>query len=353
MTTPKNKGLFLCLFLLAAAGIWMIQAPTVAAPRKQDLISLGGATMGTTYQVQLAGEKLAAAERTALQVLLDRELEAVNAAMSTYLPDSEISRFNRLEAWELFPVSDRFREVLVRSFEIFRLSGGSFDPTLGPLIDLWGFGAAGRTAAGPSEEEIAAARTRVGMDHLQLNREGMTKGTGGVEINLSAIAKGYGVDRLAALLREKGFQNFYVEIGGELYCSGRKADGSDWRIGIQVPAMEASFKAMEVVRLQESALATSGDYRNYVADENGIRHHILDPRTGRPAKHTLASVSVLAGDCMTADAVATALFVMGTEEGMTWIQGQEGMEALFIDREGDRYRITATAGFQNAMIRVP
>lgn len=315
--------------------------------------SFGGATMGTTYQVQIAGVDLDEMQLQALKTEVEAELLAVNQAMSTYMPESEISIFNREDAAEVWTVSPRFREVLARSFEINQLTDGSFDPTLGPLIDLWGFGAKKGSAAPVTQAEIDGVRDRIGMDLLTLTDAGLKKHKPGVEINLSAIAKGYAVDRVAGLLMAKGFENVYVEIGGELVCHGVNAVGVPWRIGIQVPAMEAEENAMQVVSLANRGLATSGDYRNYVADENGLRHHILDPRSGRPARHTLASVSVLANDCMSADAVATALFVMGTEEGMAWVEKQEGFEALFIDREGEGYRSTATPGFEEVLIALP
>ena len=315
--------------------------------------SFGGATMGTTYHVQIAGVALDDTQVQTLKAEVDAELLAVNQAMSTYMPESEISMFNRGGGSETFEVSPRFREVLARSFEINQLTDGRFDPTLGPLIDLWGFGAKKGSDEPISQAEIDGVMDRVGMAFLTLTDAGLQKHKPGMEINLSAIAKGYAVDRVAALLMAKGFENVYVEIGGELVCAGVNAQGIPWRIGIQVPAMDAEEHAMKVISLADHGLATSGDYRNYVEDKNGLRHHILDPRTGRPARHTLASVSVLASDCMSADAVSTALFVMGTEEGMAWVEKQQGIDALFIDREGEGYRITATPGFEAVLIALP
>ncbi|WFB37261.1 FAD:protein FMN transferase [Kiritimatiellota bacterium B12222] len=348
----KNTILIGTLLVLMACGVWILQTPRAGARAEQVQVSFGGETMGTTYQVQLAQVSLAAEELQALEVKVALELLAVNQAMSTYMPESEISRFNR-GGTEPFQVSLRFQEVLRRSFEIYEQTHEAFDPTLGPLINLWGFGEAGSMGVAPSAEAIASVMKEVGMSMLTLSGDELTKNEAGIEINLSAIAKGYGVDRVAGVLKAEGFDNIYVEIGGELYCEGVNGAGMPWRIGIQVPAMNAQEKAMQVISLENRGLATSGDYRNYVVDDAGLRHHILDPRTGYPAKHTLASVSVLAEDCMTADAVATALFVMGTEEGWAWLEGQEGLEALFIDRDGDSYRNTATPGFEDVMIAVP
>ncbi len=353
MKSKANIFFLGMLIVLAVVGIWLAQSPSVFPHKSGPVTSFAGETMGTTYQVKIAGTALSSEDTAALQTKVEMELLAVNEAMSTYMPESEISRFNRLEEDEVFPVGERFQDVLVRSFEIFQQTNGSFDPTLGPLINLWGFGEAGQKGEGPAEAEIQEVLKRVGMTLLKLTDAGLTKTVADVEINLSAIAKGYGVDRVAGLLRAEGYENIYVEIGGELLCRGVNGFDIPWRIGVQVPAMNASEKAMQVVGVENRGLATSGDYRNYVVDDAGLRHHILDPRTGRPAKHTLASVSVLAEDCMTADAVATALFVMGTEEGIAWVEAQAGLDALFIDREGEGYKNTATDGFKAAMIAVP
>lgn len=353
MKIKENKFFLLLLLILGLfGGLLMVYSPSPGGAF--SMVSFTGETMGTTYEVQIAGVELDDAALLRLKRLVDAELLAVNEAMSTYMPESEISRFNRSGPGVPLPVGIRFREVLERSFEIFRLTQGAFDPTLGPLIDLWGFGAMGPQVAGPSEVEIQVVLQRVGMGLIRLSAEGLRKELAGVEINLSAIAKGYGVDRVADLLLAEGYENLYVEVGGELRCKGVNGTGIPWRIGIQVPEPGAASRATKVLGLDHKALATSGDYRNYVADESGLRHHILDPRTGRPATHTLASVSVMADDCMTADAVATALFVMGTDEGMAWVGQQEGIEALFIDREGEgHHRITATPGFQDALIALP
>ncbi|MDF3130749.1 FAD:protein FMN transferase [Kiritimatiellaeota bacterium B1221] len=353
MLSKESKFFLGMLLVLAGIGVWLAQSPMTLKHKSAPVTSFEGETMGTTYEVKISGTALSPEESAVLQTKVEQELLAVNVAMSTYISESEISRFNRLAEGDVFPVSERFREVLVRSFEIYEQSNRSFDPTLGPLINLWGFGEAGEKGEGPSEVEIQEVLNRVGMKWLELSDAGLSKIESEVEINLSAIAKGYGVDRVAEVLMREGYEDIYVEIGGELLCRGVNGFEIPWRIGVQVPAMDAAQQAMQVVALEDQGLATSGDYRNYVVDDAGLRHHILDPRTGRPAKHTLASVSVLAEDCMTADAVATALFVMGTEEGMAWVEAQEGLEALFIDRGEDGYKNTATDGFKAAMIAVP
>lgn len=310
-----------------------------------------GETMGTTYQVQLVDAALTPQKLEALQERVAAELEAVNLAMSTYLPDSEISRFNRLPAGEGLALSERFREVLAAAVEVHGDTGGAFDPTLGPLVDLWGFGAGEAAGEGRlTPEAIAAALSRVGMGHIAMEEGVARKAIEGVALDLSAIAKGYGVDRVVEVLREEGVENLYVEIGGEVACRGVNDRGTPWRIGIQVPVAGSEEAAYRRVSLKDRALATSGDYRNFLEAGGERRHHLLDPRSGAPTTHALASVSVLAEDCMTADAVATALYVMGTAEGLDWLAERDDLDALFIDRTENGFRISTTSGFEQALL---
>lgn len=346
--TPR---VLLILLSLGVVGMVLFRMGKGQEQPPLPIVSWTGATMGTTYQVQLAGVTLTEEDQNALVEAVDAELLAVNEAMSTYMPDSEISRFNRQEADGVpFPISERFREVMRRSIEVYEQSGGAFDPTLEPLISLWGFGAESSETEEPTAEQIEQRLTRVGLNKVVLQENTLRKTVPGLELNLSAIAKGYGVDRVAALLQEAGYTNIYVEIGGEVVCEGVNARRIPWVIGVQLPEREAGSSLIRRLSLHNRALATSGDYRNYLGPEAEHRHHILDPRTGRPAGHTLASVSVLAADCMTADAVATALYVMGTREGMEWLQSRAGMDALFIDRSEEGFRFTSTPGFEEALI---
>lgn len=345
--SPLNLLLLLCCGVLILTILRPVQelAPVVA---------WHGSTMGTTYEVKLAGVTVNDADLDRLTREVDRELVAVNAAMSTYIADSEISLFNRMTSVEeVQDISYRFAEVMLRSIQVYEETGGAFNPALGPLIDLWGFGAGSTDVGAPAEEEVRERLEVISFDHVVLEEGGLRKRDPRVEINLSAVAKGYAVDRIHLLLQEEGFDHIYVEIGGEVVCSGLNPAGEAWQIGIQMPERDASASFLRVVRLENRALATSGDYRNFMGDAEEHRHHILDPRTGWPAGHSLASVSVLAEDCMTADAVATALYVMGTEEGMEWLSSRPELEALFIDRHEGGFSFTATPGFDEALVALP
>jgi thiamine biosynthesis lipoprotein len=338
------------IVVLSLVGIFFLWSGCSRSDPERILYAWGGQTMGTTYEVKIYFEELTEEDRFALQKKVEAELVAVNAAMSTWIQDSEISTFNQLPAGEEMQIGLRFQTVLQRSIDLNGLTEQAFDPTLSPLIDLWGFGAAKPLGAEPKKDQIEQALARMGMDKVVLEGNKLSKALDGVQINLSAIAKGYGVDQVAKVLEAEGITTLYVEIGGEVICRGKKPGNAFWHIGIQVPTPGAEISSQRIVKLYNKALATSGDYRNFHETEKGKRHHILDPRTGMPAGHSLASVSVVADDCMTADAVATALYVMGTEQGMNWLTLHPELNALFIDRTETGFKMTATQGFQTLMI---
>lgn len=307
--------------------------------------------MGTTYSIRLADSRPDRGALRRLQTDIDAALAEVNRQMSTYLPDSEISRFNRTGAAEPVAVSADFGFVVRRALEIAAATGGAFDPTVGALVNLWGFGPDGLRREAPSAEQIAAVRLAVGYRHLRLMDDGrLAKDIPDLQLDLGAVAKGYAVDKVAALLRDRGIDNFLVEIGGEILGAGLNAEGEPWRVGVLRPDDSGAMQG--VARLTGGrAIATSGDYRNFYRDETGaIESHILDPRTAAPVGHAVASVSVLADYCLTADALATALFVLGPDEGMGLMQSRfPGVEALFLLRRGDdRFEETATPGFAGA-----
>lgn len=323
---------------------------SACSPAPRDAL-LSGQTMGTTYSIRLAASPLGRGDLHRLQADIDDALAEVNRQMSTYLPDSEIARFNRAGANEPIAIPPDFRFVVRRALEIAEATGGAFDPTVGALVNLWGFGPDGRPRATPSAEQIAAARATTGWRHLRLAPDGrLAKDVPGLRLDLGAIAKGFGVDRVAALLRGRGLANFLVEIGGETLGVGVHAAGEPWRVGVLKPDGSADLQG--VAHLTDGrAIATSGDYRNFYRDESGeLRAHVIDPRTAAPVGHAVASVSVLAGDCGTADALATALFVLGPDEGLPLLAARcPGVEALFLVRdEASGFRETATPGFGTA-----
>ncbi len=292
-----------------------------------ETTELNGPTMGTEWNVRYVGD----APVEPLQAAIGERLDAINRLMSTYDPESELSRFNATADQEWFGLSPETFTVVSRSIEIWRLTDGAFDPTVGRLVRLWDFGP-NRDAQLPTEDEIATALESVGCDRLELDAESIAvrKLHPDVELDLSAIAKGYAVDQVALLLDAAGVADYMVEIGGEVRVRGTRADGNSWNIGLEKP-IEGSREVFSVLPLTDVSLATSGDYRNaYVVD--GQRYsHTIDPGTGRPVEHPPGSVSVLADDCMTADAVATALMVLGAEKGVAWAESND-LAVCFLQR---------------------
>jgi FAD:protein FMN transferase len=279
-----------------------------------NLIEIRGRTMGTTYMVKTVSiqEKDTNAE---LKAGIDELLKDINMKMSTYIKESEISRFNNDKGTQWFTVSTDTAHVFAEADRISKLSNGAFDITLGPLINLWGFGAKKKGQEIPPDQEIEQILLQIGYKKLsvRLSPPALKKETPTLYCSLSAIAKGFGVDKVAEFLEQLGHNNYMVEIGGEVRTLGSKPNNQPWRVAIATP--DGSSRFQKVMALNNMAMATSGDYHNYF-EKDGVRYsHTIDPTTGKPITHTLASITVLHKSCMTADAVATAIDVMGPEKG--------------------------------------
>lgn len=301
-----------------------------------------GSTMGSTYSVKIVAEEISPAERARLRRLIENELEGVNRKMSHYREDSELSRFNRSAEPEPFFVSPETFEVFLAAQEISLLTGGAFDVTAAPLIDLWGFGPEKAPDTLPSETEIAKARERTGHDKLVLDpkHRSLRKLEPGVRCDLSAIAKGYAVDRVAVTLDREGYTDYLVEVGGEIRTAGKNDSGEDWRVGIEQPLANQRTLG-KIVPLSNLAMATSGGYRNFYEKDGKRYSHTIDPRTGRPVIHELASVTVVDELCMRADALATGLLVLGPEEGYALaVENDVAARFLVVENGGFRERVT-------------
>jgi thiamine biosynthesis lipoprotein len=320
----------LALFALAALAVWWLRSGS-ADPVHEFV----GPTMGTSFAVRVVAE-LQASERERVQALVEERLDRVEGLMSTYDSASELSRLNRLESTEAFRVSAELREVLALAREVSERSGGAFDVTVAPLVEAWGFGPGGdiggRIGPRPRGPELARLRERVGYQLLLLDATNGTvaKTHPGTRIDLSAIAKGYAVERVAAGLAELGLTRFLVEVGGELEARGTGPGGRPWRVGIEQPG-DGAPGVWGSVTLTDGAIATSGDYRDYY-EEDGVRYaHIVDPRSGLPLPMRGVSVTVLHARAALADAWATALTVLGPEEGLE-VARREGLAAIFLRR---------------------
>ncbi len=291
-----------------------------------------GRTMGTEYLATWSGGTQCTA---ALSQPLAAELQSVNRQMSTYLPDSELMRFNRGPAHRWTPVSQELAGVVTLALELSRLSGGAFDVTVGPLVNLWGFGAEQRGGL-PTAGEVERARHRVGHGLLEVRRapSALRKRRADLYVDLSAIAKGHGVDRLAGVLEKHGCGNYLVDIGGEVRVRGLSPAGGRWRIGIETPEAGGAGGVERVLLLSEGAVATSGDYRNFRLVEGTRLGHTIDPRTGRPVAHGMASVTVVADSAALADGLATLINVLGPDDGLQFANDRRLAALALIRRQG-------------------
>jgi thiamine biosynthesis lipoprotein len=306
-----------------------------------EVIKISGSKMGTSYHVTIVADQPAPAD---LAEQIDQVLSAVDQSMSTYKTQSELSQFNRLPISEQVQASDQLWAVLQTSEKVWRESSGAFDPTVGPVVDLWGFGPVATEDKIPEDQAIAAALTNSGFEYLLLNSsdQAISKQKA-IALDLSAVAKGYAVDQVADLLEMLALPDYLVEVGGEMRLSGTNPEGAPWRIAIELPSLMPQVQ--QIVAINNSAVATSGDYRNYF-EKDGVRYsHTIDPRNGKPITHNLASVTVMADRCADADAWATALMVLGEEEGMR-IANQYSIPAYMLIREGETFRVLSSSAFQ-------
>ena len=339
---------FIRISRLIAAILLLTACDPIPAPYTQ--IELTGRTMGTTYSVKLVDVPKDLDQAT-LQKAIDARLADINRQMSTYDPASELSRFNRQSGTHWFSVSPALVQVVDEAKRTSRLSDGIFDVTVGPLVDLWGFGPEKTMDPIPSDLRIRQALSLVGFEKLETRDQppALRKTVAGLRVDLSAIAKGYAVDEVSLLLHRRGLDNHLVEIGGELRGKGHNARRASWRIAVEKPG--ADFKtAYMAVHLADQGMATSGDYRNFF-EKNGRRYsHTIVPTTGKPVIHSLASVTVVAQSCMRADALATALLASGPDQGYA-LARREGIAALFIERTDQGFHTRATAPMKALMLK--
>jgi thiamine biosynthesis lipoprotein len=313
-------------------------------------IAISGPTMGTTYAIKLHGGA-AKVDADALQADIDALLEGINNQMSTWRADSELSRFNTFTGADWFPVSAQTARVVEAAAAISDLSGGAFDVTVGPIVNLWGFGPERGNGDAPSQQQIDQALERVGYRQLAVRSSppALRKQRPDLYVDLSAIAKGFAVDEVARLLDARNIDSYLVEIGGELRARGAKPGGSPWKVAIERP-LSGERSVQAVIALRDRAIATSGDYRNYI-EQDGTRYsHTINPRSGRPITHGLASVSVIAVSAMRADALATAIMVLGPDEGYRLSLEQE-LAVQLIVRSADELRVLATPQFEKHLLR--
>lgn len=314
-----------------------------AAPVAGEIQTFGGHCMGTSWSVRLVDE---GCDTGGLQARIAARLEVIESQMSHFRPESDLCRFGRLPAGAVQTLPTEFAHVLRAALEIAKASNGAFDPTVARLVDAWGFGAAGHYSEPSFTPPAPLPFVIHGWNKLMLDETDSVIQPGGITLNLAAIAKGYAVDAVAQMLTEAGFRNHLVEVGGELRGSGIKPDGQPWWVALELPTDDCPLPATRIA-LHGMAVATSGDYRRSFQVGGQKVQHTMDPRSGAPLANRVASVTVLHHECMRADAWATALMVLGFEQGLARAQ-EFGLPVLLqgFDEQG-RWLEVSSLAWQN------
>lgn len=349
MSNLQKNGLYSLALIAVIAGIYYFRQPTgpTSSPPPQwsqgQLVVLAGEAMGSTYNIRY----LDSAGRNYKQAI-DSLLDLFNLSVSTYLPDSDISLLNQGDSVRFrYPF---FYPILKRSFEIHELTNGAFDPTVGPLVIGWGFGPKkGLPAKLPNVDSL---RKLVDFPSLKFDEQGVRKTRPGISLDFNAVAPGYGVDVLATFLRDHGIAHYLIEIGGEVACRGRNDKGQVWSIGINNPTYEekGGEYMQAALTVNDKGLATSGNYRRFYEKDGKRYAHTIDPRTGYPVEHNLLSATVLAVDCMTADALATAFMVMGKEKAVAFSQ-QHQVEVFLIYEVNGKLETYTSESLKSAFLQ--
>ncbi|WP_196138794.1 FAD:protein FMN transferase [Aliikangiella sp. G2MR2-5] len=311
-----------------------------ACEQAPEYIHLQGYTMGTTYNVKAEDR----GDAEALQKRIDERLKEINQLMSTYIDDSELSLFNHNQSLDCLPLSKDTLTVIQAAVDISESTQGKFDVTLAPLIELWGFDKKETNNAIPSQQEITALLAKIGFSKIAIENGCIKKGDEQLSINLSAIAKGYGVDEIARIVAESGHKNFLVEIGGEIVVKGVNPKGKAWTVAIE-SASTADRSIQRLLSLKDISVATSGDYRNYFEKDGKRYSHTIDPTTGYPIEHNLASVTVLHKQNMMADAIATAMMVMGPKASLEYAEKHQ-LPVFILVKNGEQFEEKYSSAFE-------
>ncbi|RAP26623.1 FAD:protein FMN transferase ApbE [Candidatus Marinamargulisbacteria bacterium SCGC AG-333-B06] len=324
MNIKKRLVLFFLLVICPLLFIWAVQ---------QKYMLIHGNTMGTTYTIKCYSPKWVNKNKVTLEV--EKELKRINAIFSTWDAQSEISKFNNLKATKNIIISDDFRYLIQAAFELYDNTTGYFDPTVKSLSDIWGFSSYNSYFSIPKKHHIAQTATYVGLDKIKLNENNLRKVDPYVSMDLSAIVKGFAVDQVALLLEKLGSKKYMVEIGGEVRVLTNN-DKKPWTIGIHKPKYhEVEQHLLGSIELKNEALATSGDYQNFFEKDGVIYSHIMDSKKGSPVRSKIASVSIIAPNCLLADGLATSVMAMGVNRGLSLIESYPNVEGLIVIRHSN------------------
>ena len=326
------------ILVLAVFVVWMFRQNSEELKK----VTFNGETMGTYYNIIYLHP-----EATNYKVTIDSLLVEWNKSLSTYISDSEISQFNKKDSFKFN--SPYFYPVLVKSKQVYEATNGAFDPTVMPLVNAWGFGPEENEL--PDSVQIDELKKLVGFNKILFDSFEVRKSLSGMSLDFSAIAKGYGVDVVGELLESKGVENYLVDIGGEISCIGLNDRGTPWTTGIEDPSVDIfDRKIKAIIEVTDKGIATSGNYRNFYVKDGKKYAHTISPYTGYPVEHSMLSATVIAGECMTADAFATAFMVLGIEESIPIINDHPEMDAYFIFSDNDgAIKTFMTDGFRSIL----
>jgi len=332
----KVQSVFVLALLVILTGCF----PSSDLSKKEVLLQ--GRTMGTTYNIKVI-VSADSQDLDKLQAGIDDLLKELNQQMSTYIADSELSRFNQSQSLAPIDISPGLARVIGEAIRLGKLSNGKLDVTVGPLVNLWGFGPEQRPEKEPTALELTETRTRIGLEHLSLSNNLLSKKIPELYVDLSTIAKGYGVDIVAEYVEQQGINNYLVEIGGEMRLKGFKHTGELWVVAIEKP-ISTERAIQQYLVPKDNAVATSGDYRNYFEADGRRFSHIIDPATGKPINHKLVSVTVIHPSSMTADGLSTAMMVMGEEQALVFAE-KNNLAAYIISKTDNGFVEQSTVKF--------
>ncbi len=329
--------------------IFMILTCFPAQALKREY-KISGKTMGTFYSVKFISNKKE--NLKTWKLIIDTRLKEINKNLSMFDPNSELSRFNRETKNQSFAISRDFHTILLQAGQLHKLTNGAWDGTIKPLVDLWGFGAKQTKEKIPNIYLISQTLSLVGFTHIKINNKPIVSKTANVTLDLGSIAKGYGTDAILELFIAAKIKDALVEIGGELAASGKNKKGRLWTVGISQPDKTfASQQLYKIVQLDNQAIATSGNYRNFFEVNGKIFSHIINPRTGYPVGNQIVSASVISTSCSFADGLATSLMVMDIRDGLSLINHLENTECLIIQKREDKLISHESNNFKQFVVK--
>lgn len=324
--------------------IVIISSGAIAKDIEFKTYNIYGKTMGNNYRITWDSDNTTPEQVYLLRKKIELRLEEINASMSTWRQDSEISKINAYSGNDAIQISPPLAEVLAKAIAIAKMTDGALDITIAPLVELWGFGPSSHPRQIPSANEIKQVLQYTGLNNITLAGTTLTKRDPRTRLDLSSIAKGYGVDEIARLLRQEGIEHFLVDIGGELVTHGKRFDGQLWQVAVDKPELN-SRDQVATLSISDKAIATSGDYRNFFEQDNIHFSHIINPKTGRSVQRQVISATVIADDCATADALATATVVMGVKPALAMAE-RLGLPLMLIENHAGEITFHHSKAFQ-------